>query len=340
MSRAGLPARSVNLRCVRPMSSTAVNPDPSQVLLALNQNLINVSNHLIQRFEGLKQHVDQQLELTRLNQGRILAELHAQKRSPLLSDYEFKVFSQWGEDGILQFLTRVIDIPHKTFIEFGVEDFVEANCRFLMTKDHWQGYVIDGSAANIQRLQQAPWFWQHHLTAVDAFITRENINPLLAASGFDHDLGLLSVDIDGNDYHVLEAITGFTPRILVCEYNAVFGPHRTISVPYDPTFRRTDKHHSNLYFGASLAALTQLARRKGYALVGTDSTGCNAFFVRQDLMNDHVRPLSAEQAFHPPSFRQSRDSQGQLNHLSAPQMAEALRGMPVWNTSTQALEAF
>ena len=155
-----------------------------------------------------------------------------------LADYEFKIFSQWGEDGIIQYLSKAVELKHKTFIEFGVESFMEANCRFLLMKDNWSGYVIDGSSANIAKLKNFYFYWKYHIDAVDAFITKDNINELLARSGFDKDLGILSIDIDGNDYYILEAINAVRPRILICEYNAVFGATRKISVPYDPEFSR------------------------------------------------------------------------------------------------------
>ena len=107
---------------------------------------------------------------------------------------------------IIQYLSNAIELNHKTFIEFGVEDFTEANCRFLLMKDNWSGFVIDGSPSNIVRIKKSYFYWRHHLLAVNAFITRDNINHLLAKSGFDKDLGILSIDLDGNDYFILEAV--------------------------------------------------------------------------------------------------------------------------------------
>ena len=144
--------------------------------------------------------LDRRLDEIKINQGLILTELNRHKDSFILSDYEFKVFSQWGEDGILQYLTANIDIRNKTFIEFGVEDFLESNCRFLLMKDVWQGFVIDGSFRNIDRLMASYFYWQYPLSAKAAFVTCENVSELLAESGFDRDIGILSVDIDGVDY--------------------------------------------------------------------------------------------------------------------------------------------
>lgn len=274
----------------------------------------------------------------KINQGLILATLNQAKHSPNLKDYEFKVFSQWGEDGILQRLTSVIEIPEKTFIEFGVEDFFESNCRFLMTKDNWRGFVMDGSAANIARLRKSYFYWKYDLCASDAFITRENINELLAKSGFGPDLGILSIDIDGNDYHVLDAIEAFSPRILICEYNAVFGPTRRITVPYDPGFVRRETHHSNLYYGASLGAIVFLANKKGYSLAGTNSAGNNAFFVRKDLISTQFPALSAEDGFTQSRFRESRSADGNLTYVSGEARLKLIQGLPVVDVETGAVD--
>jgi hypothetical protein len=283
----------------------------------------------------LPRHIDEM----KVNQGRIAARLNESLSSTNIQDYEFKVFSQWGEDGILQRLTSVVPIANRTFIEFGVEDFRESNCRFLMTKDSWAGYVLDGSKKNVKRLQSSDFYWKCELDARQAFVTRENIDALMRGSGFDRDLGILSIDVDGVDYWLLDAIGSVVPRILVVEYNALFGAERKISVPYQHDFVRGRKHYSNLYFGASLPAFEYLARRKGYTLVGTNSAGCNAFFVRSDLMSEKLQELAAQKAYTPARFRESRDQRGRLNFLASGAAYQKVRGMQVVNVETGELEA-
>jgi len=281
--------------------------------------------------------ITERLDELKINQGLILSALNETRNSTSLTDYEFKVFSQWGEDGIIQYLSAVIEMKHKTFIEFGVESFMEANCRFLLMKDNWSGYVIDASSSNIANLKKSYFYWKYQIEAVEAFVTKDNINDLLAKSCFDEDVGILSIDIDGNDYFVLEAINAVRPRILICEYNAVFGA-RKISVPYEPDFFRTRKHYSNLYWGASLSAITFLANKKGYSLVGTNRSGCNAFFVRNDLLNEKVKVLTAEEAFLPSTIRQSRDKQGNLSYLAGDDRLKAIKGLRVVNVETKGME--
>ena len=183
-------------------------------------------------------------------------------------------------------------------------------------------------------MKSAPFYWQHQLHAIEAFVTRDNINDLLAKSGFDPDIGILSIDLDGNDFHVLQAISGFTPRILVCEYNAVFGPNRALTVPYRPDFQRSKAHASHLYWGASLAAMTLLAQQRGYSLVGTNSAGNNAFYLRNDLVSDRFQVLSAAQAYAPSCYRESRDVNGQLSFEPPQRQLQLLRGLPVVNAET------
>jgi hypothetical protein len=202
-----------------------------------------------------------------------------------LQQSEFQVFSQNGEDGILQYLISRVPIASKTFVEFGVQDYSESNTRFLATKDHWAGLIIDASDAHQRYIHGESWLGvDRDLKAVRAFITRDNINTLLADAGMPEDLGLLSIDIDGMDYWVLEAIQQVKPWILVLEYNSTFGPDLSLTVPYAEKFDRWAAHPSGYYFGASLRALSELAAEQGYALVGCESHGGNAFFVRKDLL--------------------------------------------------------
>jgi hypothetical protein len=275
------------------------------------------------------------LDELQFRQGAIMAQLAASRVGGCLTDFEFRVFSQWGEDGIIQKLIHHLDIPNKTFIEFGVQDFHESNCRFLLMHNNWRGLVIDASEDHVASIRRSTMAWRHHLESVCAFIDRENINQLLAVGQFGNDIGILSIDIDGVDYWILDSIKDCSPRILITEYNSVFGIDRAISVPYDRRFYRTDKHYSNLYFGASLAAFHHFATQRGYSLIGTNSSGINAFFVRNDqLANCPFRPLTPEEAFVPSNVRESRDRDGSLTYLSGDDRLVAIRGLPVVNVKT------
>lgn len=275
-----------------------------------------------------------------LQNGHILSSLNEARTSNDLKDYEFRIFSQWGEDGIIQKLIKSVPIVNKTFVEFGVETFFESNCRFLMMKDNWSGFIIDGSSKNVEKIKNSSYYWKYDLQAIDAFIDRENINDLIKQSGFNEDLGLLSVDLDGVDYWVLEAIKSVRPRILVVEYNAAFGSKRAISVPYRSDFNRTKAHSSNLYWGASLGALVHYAKIAGYDFVGTNSAGINAFFVRSDLTpQSKLSAVSIDEGFTESRFRQSLDENGDLNFTRFEGLHEELAGLPVVNVESMEIEA-
>ncbi len=282
----------------------------------------------LRRALSVLSQLDSRIDQVKINQGIVLNKLHESTQSHNLHDYEYKIFSQWGEDGIIQHLVRTIGITNKTFIEFGVEDFSESNCRYLLMKDNWSGMVIDGSTRNIARLKTNDYYWRYDLKALAAFITRENINDLLARGGFGPDLGLLSIDIDGNDYWVWEAVT-VSPALAIVEYNARFGPERQVTIPYDPHFDRTKAHYSNLYYGASLAALCALGKRKGYCFVGSNSAGNNAFFVRRDLRPSTILELTPEEGFSPVKARESRRKDRSLSFLTQEQEGLILAGLPL-----------
>lgn len=243
-------------------------------------------------------------------------------------DYEFKVYSQWGEDGIIDHLCHVVNPSSRSFVEFGVETYVEANTLFLLKHRNWRGLVIDGSQANIDKLKSSSVFWKHDLQADASFITKDNINDIISRNGFVGEIGLLSVDIDGNDYWVWDAINCVRPVIVVSEYNSLFGSKATISTPYQADFYRTSAHRSNMYYGASIAALDHLARKRGYSLVAGNSAGNNVFFVRNDCLNT-LRPQSIEEAYVKAAFRESRGDTGQVLSLEFRERQEAIGELPV-----------
>jgi hypothetical protein len=261
--------------------------------------------------------------------GRIESRQLAQLNLSEMRANEFQVYSQWGEDGIIQWLLRNVAVDKRAFVEFGVEDYAESNTRFLLVNNGWSGLVIDSSAPNIEALRRDPVYWRHNLKSSCAFVTRENIDELIVAQGLKDRVGLLSIDVDGNDYWIWNGITSIDPELVIVEYNARFGPRRAVTIPYDPSFRRALAHHSRVYYGASLAALTLLGKRKGYALVGCNSAGNNAFFVKRERLSPGVVERSPEQAFIAAGFRESRDERGRLAFLDADAEQHILENLPL-----------
>ncbi len=255
-----------------------------------------------------------------------------------ISDAEFKVFSQFGDDGIIQYLIHQIGIPRdkQIFIEFGVQDYQESNTRFLLMSDNWRGLILDGDKANIDFVIQGADFWRYDLTAAAAFIDRDNVNDLFLQHGFSGEIGLLSIDIDGNDYWVWERIEAVNPIIVVAEYNSTFGAHHAVTIPYDPTFQRSHAHYSNLYWGASLKALCLLAERKGYAFVGSNSAGNNAYFVRVDKLTN-IMPLDAGQGYVAARFRESRNRESHLTYLGGGARLQEIANMEVFDIERAAV---
>ncbi len=283
---------------------------------------------LLSRLTGSR---NQMMENLMILQGRALA-LQNKDRAPLdkVQDAEFKVFSQYGEDGILQYLIQETAILHKerTFVEFGVQSYSEANTRFLLMNNHWKGLIIDGSQQYMDSVRRSDIYWRYDLTAKHAWIDRDNINRLIEDGGFCGDNGILSIDIDGNDYWVWERIEVVNPVIVVVEWNSVFGDAHAITIPYDPLFQREKAHYSCLYWGASIRAFEHLAAIKGYALICSNSAGNNLFFVRQDRLG-RLKPLSAEDAYVESGFQDSRDLSGKLNFLGGEKRRQEILDLPV-----------
>ena len=143
-----------------------------------------------------------------------------------LGRFERRVLSQGGEDGVLQLLTRLVPIRHRVFVEFGVEDYRESNTRFLLLSGEWKGLVIDGDPAAVRAITEDPIVQRNQLAVVEQFITAESIDALIKSRIDEDDIGVLSIDVDGNDYWVWRAIRSIHPAIVIVEYNYRFGPQR------------------------------------------------------------------------------------------------------------------
>jgi hypothetical protein len=272
---------------------------------------VNTIRDAVRRLLQLEKKYDRMQEALGRIESRQLSTMNV--RTP--AEAEYRVFSQWGEDGIIDWLTTRVPIEHKIFIEFGVENYTEANTRFLLMHKNWSGLIMDSSDANIDSIKHQDISWRYSLKAAAAFITRENINSLFREHGMSGDIGLLSIDIDGNDYWVWEAIDSVSPRIVVVEYNSRLGPDRSVSIPYDEKFSRASGHHSMIYYGASLRAFWKLGQKKGYELVCCNTAGNNAFFVRKDVMPEGLRAGDVGDIFVRGKFRETRDENGRLTYL-------------------------
>ena len=280
-----------------------------------------------------------QEEVPALLLGRLLSETMSRKPSiEALREVEFKIFSQFGDDGIIQWLLNKMDFPNQTFVEFGVSDYQEANTRFLLMNDNWSGYILDSSANNIEACKGSYYYWKHDLHARKAFINRDNINSLLQEAPFGVHVGILHIDLDGNDYWIWERIEAISPRVVILEYNAVFGSERSITIPYHPRFDRLSAHYSGLYFGASLPALVSLSNKKGYRYIGSNGAGNNAYFIRDDLSLDGLSERGEAPRFIDSKFRESRDRDGGLSLLRGAKRVEVIKGLPVYNVVSEHIE--
>ncbi len=222
------------------------------------------------------------------------------QQSDKLNRFEFQAFSQFGEDGIIQEIFRRIGTTNRYFVEFGVESGVETNSTYLLYQD-WQGLWIDGSAENVRAIQGsfAGVIRKGKLNALQSFITAENIESLFQQGNVPESFDLLSIDIDRNDYHVWKAITHYSPRVVIIEYNSIYRPGCNFVVDYDPNAVWDGTSHTS----SSLEALYQLGLSKGYKLVASSFAGVNAFFVREDLVAGHFTgPFTAENHFESPKY--------------------------------------
>ncbi len=143
-----------------------------------------------------------------------------------------------------------------------------------------------------------PWFYKPKFTC--AKVTRENVNSLIKDSGLQGEIGLLSIDIDGNDYWVWDAIEQVQPKAVIIETHTEFGMNNVV-VPYDANYVYPGKHPD--YHGASPIAMNKLANKKGYRLVGANDLGSNFIFVKKGLGDDVLPEVTLESVLNHPSCK-------------------------------------
>jgi hypothetical protein len=209
-----------------------------------------------------------------------------ESRLPDLADVEFRCYSQNGEDGILLYLFALLGTTDRRVVEICAGAGTECNAANLIIYHAWRGLLIDGSPDNIaygrEFYAKCPTTFLSPPQMIAAWITEESVNDVVAGNGFGGEIDLLSLDIDGNDYWIWNALTVVHPRVVVLEFNTCCGPERSMTMAYDPSFR-LDYASPPYKCGASLSAFVKLGRAKGYRLVGVQSLGFNAFFVRNDV---------------------------------------------------------
>ena len=225
------------------------------------------------------------IETLERNQLSLLRERYGAESKSDLNSKEFKIYSQNGEDGVLLYIFSKIGIKNKKLVEIGIEEGKECNSANLIINFGWNGLLIDGDQRGII---SAKYYYKHvkgisdsRLKIVNKFVTKENVNNIFKENGIEGEIDMLSIDIDGNDYWVWKSIHNIN---------------------------RFVKHESAWYHGASLKAITKLANQKGYILVGCESTGCNAFFVRKDLAKGKLEEVSVEDAYYPQIYRVKHSS--------------------------------
>lgn len=196
------------------------------------------------------------------------------------SSWEFSGFSQHGEDGIIDYLTRRLRDPHNYFIEIGCANGLENNSTWLALGRSFGGLMIDGNPQDLAWCQYMLRPMNYGLTFHHMFVTRENVAGLPELARH-HDPDVFSLDIDGNDYHVAEALltAGFRPGIWVLEYNSAFGPTKSLTIPYRADFRIDQTYGRDLYSGCSLEAWHRLMAKNRCKFVTVDFSGTNAFFI-------------------------------------------------------------
>jgi hypothetical protein len=236
-------------------------------------------------------------------------QMHNQENKSIkLADTGFRAFSQFEEDGKILFILAVIGIKHERFIEIGSDDGLNSNCANLALNFAWSGLFID---ANLRSINRGRYFYKrypHPFGDKPVFhggkVNRDNINSIIEQNGYAGEVDVLSIDIDGNDYWIWDAISVTSPRIVIIETHIIYG-ERDIIVPYDADYVFPGKHPQ--YHGASPVAMVKLAKRKGYRLIGANRLGFNFIFLRNDEGKTYFPEVTIASVLQHPTAKEDVD---------------------------------
>jgi hypothetical protein len=220
--------------------------------------------------------------------------------------HEFSINSQHGEDGVTAYIFSIIKSPNKTFLEIGAGGKT-SNTECLLTNFGWKGALVDGSSEELKTTTDRFFksgIQEKNIQTIVSWITKDNVNNLINDKLFTYNIDLLSIDIDGNDLWIWDGISSIKPRLVIIEYNASLGKKHSLVMKYNEKHNKKDHHPLGWYHGASLAALSKLGKTKGYSLVYCESSGVNAFFVRNDLLTNELKEMPIEIAY---NFDKSRN---------------------------------
>ncbi len=265
----------------------------------------------------LKYKIKNFLNFNKRQLGEIQIELSKKKYNQIsnIREAELKIFSQFGEDGIIDYLLYKLKLNSKIkFIEIGTGDYEEANTRFLCESRICSGLLID-KIKDLKFVQKRDFFWKNDLYFCQKTITPSNISSVINSYGFKNDCNLLSIDIDGNDFWVLKNIELSHVDIVVAEYNPLFGSNLSLTVPQDDNFDRN--RFKKIFYGASLTAIIELMESKGFMFVGANSACNNAFFINKNkkefFLNLKVEELKEYTKF---TFREIKENSYKENQIS------------------------
>ena len=275
-----------------------------------------------------------------LGQAAVLSSRSNSQNFENLWDAEVKVFSQWGEDGILDFLCEKIGISKPNIIEIGVGNFMECNSRFIAEFRNANVIAVDGRYDLAKSVKSSPLYWKSNLIPIVKWITPNNINRImnLGEEKFGK-IDIFSLDLDGNDYWILRDVSLRDVAIVIIEYNPIFGASLKVTVPRNDEFDRYKSHFSGLYYGASLQAFIDLMMGKGFNFVGTNRVGSNAFFVHSKYVNKFDLDATSNYSKYVDwRIRESRGLKGELTYLSGGERLKVIHDLPLLDLDTKQMQ--
>ncbi|MEM6900490.1 MAG: hypothetical protein AAF583_12035 [Pseudomonadota bacterium] len=260
--------------------------------------------HNLNALRSARAYVDRGTQL-------VLKEMYQEKADKgdvySFKDVEFSNYSQHGEDGALHYIFSLVGVTNRVVVEMSAGVCEQCNATNLIINDNWRGFLFEG---NDSKLDRGRAFFKRHFAShempmlVNAWITKDNINKLISDCGVRGDIDLFSLDVDGVDYWLLDALDVVSPRVIIAEAQLMWGPDAARTVPYKDDFSATPILDGgkimSQHLGASVGAFVEFGKSRGYRLVGMVGTlGPNIILLREDVGSEFFPEIQASELFEP-----------------------------------------
>jgi hypothetical protein len=270
-------------------------------IISLYRLLLLIPKQINELKKDVRELRNMNYSLLELNQKLIFEHYKNNEGTINLSDKGFRVHSQFEEDGLLLYIFSKIGFTNRRGVEMCCGWGIESMLANLILYHGFDTLLFDGDKNSVERARNFfsnhPNTFQHPPKIIQEWITKENINKIIKENGFEGEIDIFSLDVDGVDYYLIKELSVIKPRVVICEIHNIIPPNLALTIPYSGDFDYRSGKYNPEFRSVSILAMVNLMQEKGYRLVGSHKYGFNIIFIRNDLGVEFFPEINPEECF-------------------------------------------